>query len=672
MSTPSSRTQPKYAIAVFDGENVISRFENISRMRLVKLLWKFKPSILAIDNIYELASSNPKLLRFFKMFPLNVKIIQVTMTSNGFKPLSSLAREYGLYDGGNKLSPIMAAELSAKLAFLGVGSECSYLKDETRILVCRGRRIGSGGMSEDRYERKIRTSVYNISMNIKSILDSKGFEYDVFFSRKRFGVDRCLFIVYASKSSLGGLIKNIDLGDVQIRVFEGSSNRIIFKPVKMLEEDIAGEVEYLIVGLDPGVITGLAIIDLDGRLLYIGSKRNWGRNDVISEIIKFGKPIIIATDVHPPSSFVVKVASIVGAKVIEFGKSLSISEKKDLIYRYIEDYKLNLDLNVHERDALSAALKAFYGFKNLFSKAEAHALELGFEGSHKALRALLIKGYNIKQAIEILSRSRSVEEPVKVESGSSNVKPVSESKIVEDLKRRLLLEEEKVRNLSMQRDELMAEISRLKAEVERLNSLLNSINSELNYRLKRDREIASLELRLNELKSSYMSLKSECDLLKSKIDDWNKFLMNVIRGEITILKYIKNLTIDDVNRSIKMYNIGKGDVVFISDFSVFDVEALKKLLDAGCMGVVGSSPPKHVSEAFEEFEIPFIDASNVGVKFFEGYPYVDANALRNCLIKVKNELMEKSYIRRVEKFKRLFDEYREMRIKELEKLNFTV
>jgi len=669
MSMPSSKLQPRYALVVLDGDKVVSRFENVSRMKLIRLLWKFKPSMIAIDNVYEFASSNSKLIRFFRYLPEGVKIIQVTRVLGGFKPLPLLARDYGLYDGGGKLNPIMAAELSARLAILGVGSEVSYLKGETRILVCRGRRIGEGGMSEDRYERKIRTSVYNVAMNIKSTLDSEGFEYDVFFNKRGFGIDRCLFIVYASKDSLGSLIKNIDLGDVQIRVFEESSQKILFKPIGESKSNITSGREHLIIGLDPGIITGLAIIDLDGKLLYVNSKRNWSRNDIISEIMKFGDPILIATDVHPPSSFVVKMASILGAKIAEFGRSLSISEKREIISRYVEDCNLNLDLNVHEKDALSAALKAFYGFKTLFSKAEAHALELGFEGSHKALRALLIKGYNIKQAIEMLMELKSPKESVEIEVENSSVKSSLDNKVIEDLKRRLSLEEEKVKNISLQRDELMLEVSKLKAEIERLNSILNAMSNELNYKLKKDREIASLELRLNELQSHYLNIKSECETLRSKVENWHNFFLSVIKGEIIVLKYVKNLTVDDVNNSIRTYNICRGDVVFISDFSIFEVEALKKLLDVGCSCIIGFSPPKHVSEAFEDLEIPFIDASSIQLKFFEGYPYVNANVLKDSLIKARNELMEKSSIKRREKFKQLFDEYRKMRLKELEKLD---
>jgi len=673
MSTPSGRSQPRYSVVVLDEGKVVSRFENVNRRKLLKLIWTFKPSIVAIDNVYEFASSSSRLLKFLKALPSDVKVVQVTRVFDGFKPLSVLARDHGLTDGVGKLSPMMAAEFSAKLASMGVGSEVEYLKNETRVLVCRGRRIGEGGMSEDRYERKIRTAVYAASMNIKSTLDSHGIEYDVFFNRRGFGVDRCLFIVYSPKDSLRGLIKNMDLGDVQIRVFEESSGRIIFKPIGSSGSEVVCEREPLIVGLDPGVITGLAILDMDGKLIYVGSRRNWSRNEIISEVMKFGTPILVATDVHPPSFFVVKMASIWGARVYELDRSLSVDEKRDLVYRYCRDFNLNLDLNVHERDALASAVKVFYGFKPLFSKADSNVSELGVDVPRKQLRALLVRGYSIKRAIEVLTRE--VKSPVTVEIKPDDVElgvEAESSSVIEYLKRKLSIEEERVKNLKIQRDQLVMEVEKLKSEIDRLNSLVNSLSSELNYKIKRDREVAALESRLNELQSAYISMKFEYESLKAKIDGWMKIFLKVLRGEIVFLKPIKNLTLDDVCNSIESYSIRRGDVVFISDFSVFDVDSLKKLSSIGCAGIVGFSPPKHVCDAFDDFELPFIDASSIKLEFFDGYPYVEASVLSEALNNAREKLFERSSLKRRERLKKLFDEYRTMRLKELKDLDFTI
>ncbi|MEM2136653.1 MAG: DUF460 domain-containing protein [Candidatus Methanomethylicia archaeon] len=672
MSTPIKRSQPRYAVVILRDGKIDSRFEDVGKWKLLKLIWNFKPSIVATDNIYEFASSTSKLINFIKSFPSSVKIVQVTRVSGGFKPLSLLAREHELFNGG-KLSPMVSAEVSARLASFGVGSEIIFLKNETRIVVSRGRSIGEGGMSEDRYERKIKASIHNAYTTIKSILDSIGVEYDVFFSRGKFGMNKCTFIVYASKNYLRGLIRNVSIGDVCIRVYEDSSNKILFKPLSICGIKDDTSMEYLIVGIDPGIVTGLAILDLNGKMLYVNSKRNWSRNDIISEVAKFGDPILVASDVHPPATFVVKLASIWGAKIAELDKSLSVSEKRNLFIKYIEDFQLNLNLNVHERDALVSAVKAFYSLKNVFSKADAHLVEWSVNVSRKALRALIIKGYNIKQAVEMLIGAKDVEASMEVKFESPMKGSTTISDDVEDLKRKLELEEEKVENLISQRDELMVKVNDLKNEIDRLNNIVASLSSEVSYKLKRDREISNMESRLNEMQSLYSSLRSDYESLKDKVKCWNDFMLKIVRGEITVLKPIKNLTFDDVNNSIRQYNIVKGDVVFVYDLSICDEEALKKLLNIGCVAIVSSSSPsKHVGTLLEDNGIPFIEASMVSLKFFDDYPYVNSDVLRSILDKVSRELREKLDLKRREQFKRLFDEYRSMRLKELEKFDFSI
>lgn len=409
--------------------------------------------------------------------------------------------------------------------------------------------------------------------------------------------------------------------------------------------------------------------------MYIGSKRNWKRNDIISEIMKFGDPIIVVTDVFPSSSFVVKLASVFGARLIEFERSLNICEKRELISRYIDDFQLNLDLNVHERDALAAALKVLYSFKPLFSKAEAQVADLGVNVPKKALRTLLLKGYNIKQAIDMLMKVEESKTMVKIDANPlSSIKievEKSESSIIEDLKRKLKIEEDKVKNLSMQRDELLTKINRLKAEIERLNIVLNNLRDEVNIKIKRDREISLLESRLNEIQTLYSVVKSECEFLKTKINEWNEFLLKVVRGEIVIMKPIKNLTLDDVNNSISKYNIGKGDIVFVHDANIINIEALKKLANLGCNGIVVFSPSNSLYDITDELEIPLIEASTIQLKFFENYPYTELNILKSILDKLRSELRERAYSKRMEKFKKIFNEYKAMRLKELEKFNFT-
>ena len=58
-------------------------------------------------------------------------------------------------------------------------------------------------------------------------------------------------------------------------------------------------VRGLIVGIDPGITTGIAILDLYGNVVKVCSKRNMGKNEIIRTITNFGHPLIITSDVNP-------------------------------------------------------------------------------------------------------------------------------------------------------------------------------------------------------------------------------------------------------------------------------------------------------------------------------------------------------------------------------------
>ena len=64
MSSPNSSRQARYAVVVLKEGEVSSKYLGVTRRKLLKLLWSFKPKILALDNVYELSSSSRGLLKF--------------------------------------------------------------------------------------------------------------------------------------------------------------------------------------------------------------------------------------------------------------------------------------------------------------------------------------------------------------------------------------------------------------------------------------------------------------------------------------------------------------------------------------------------------------------------------------------------------------------------------
>jgi predicted RNase H-like nuclease (RuvC/YqgF family) len=155
-------------------------------------------------------------------------------------------------------------------------------------------------------------------------------------------------------------------------------------------------IKALIVGIDPGVTTGVAILDSDGKLLDVWSKRSALISDVIKHVVKFGKPVIIATDVSRPPKNVSKVAAKFGSKVYLPSKPLPVLEKS----RLVKLYAVKLE-DRHETDALAAATKAFHIHQEFFGRVREALKEEGMQNMFKDVVELLLsdESENIANAI---------------------------------------------------------------------------------------------------------------------------------------------------------------------------------------------------------------------------------------------------------------------------------
>ncbi|MFH1623050.1 MAG: DUF460 domain-containing protein [Candidatus Aenigmatarchaeota archaeon] len=133
-------------------------------------------------------------------------------------------------------------------------------------------------------------------------------------------------------------------------------------------------IKALIVGIDPGTNTGVAILDLNGSLLHFSSRRDESRSETIREVMRHGDPFIIAVDVHPAPKTVEKIASSLGALMWVPRRSMTNAEKSKTIKAFKKEYRkatagreLKLE-DKHEKDALAAALRAFKTNRTFFIK----------------------------------------------------------------------------------------------------------------------------------------------------------------------------------------------------------------------------------------------------------------------------------------------------------------
>ena len=170
----------------------------------------------------------------------------------------------------------------------------------------------------------------------------------------------------------------------------------------------------MIVGIDPGTTTAVALLDLSGKLVAMESSRDFGLSKVIECIIAHGLPSAVASDVNPPTEFALKLSTKLGCPLIAPKQSLRVAEKNELA----RDFQ---PANNHERDALSAALTVFNQFSNRFAKISSQGL--GDDAKHRLLAG---------------ERIRARPAPAKPEGkASSRDRQTRKDKIIKSLEQRI-------------------------------------------------------------------------------------------------------------------------------------------------------------------------------------------------------------------------------------------
>jgi len=278
---------PSYALVVYDGEQL--ERDVVTHRKLLRRIERETPALVATDNMYELAADKDALVHFLRELPDGTRLVQVTGDEQP-EPLSRVAKRHGVPYGKD---PMQEAEAAARLAATNVGQEVSAFTDTTRVKVARGRSTGKGGWSEDRYTRRIHGSVKEVARDVASSLDGANLDYEREVTEKYGGYANAVFEVEARPEDIPVSARRS--GDVRIEVERLQRDGIEFEP-------LAKRRDHVLVGIDPGTTTAVALVDLDGTLLDVWSTRTADTAEVIEWIISRGRPVVVAATFAAPSA----------------------------------------------------------------------------------------------------------------------------------------------------------------------------------------------------------------------------------------------------------------------------------------------------------------------------------------------------------------------------------
>ncbi len=650
-SSPLSKAPPRYAAFLLDNEGERA-YERLSKRELIALINSIKPDVVALDNVFEIASDQKGIISFIASCPSFTRLVQVTGSPvNGTLPLSIVASQNGLQ--AEKLSPVKTAEICARLAAKGVGCLVRAFENETRIIVARGRCPGHGGWSSERFKRRMYNLVLQTTREIQKRLDDAGLEYDLYVEEVEGGARRSRFTVYAERSIVEWLVKPYR-GDIIVAVQPILLERLEWIPLSRIPSESAPK-KGLIIGLDPGVTCGVAVLDLNGGLLLLESEKELSRTTLVRKLTSLGVPVLLASDVNPPPSLLEKLAGILNSKIFCPPRNLTISEKRELVQKFIEGKYIKVQ-DSHQRDALASALKAFFTFKNKFERAEAKARSMGCHIPLDQLKIMLLRGLSVSEAISMLSQPKV--EVVKEERQPQQIDPAALFKKLELYRIKIKKLRRSLIRVKEQNAVFIAEKNRLEEELQRLRDMLENLNvcaKPEGF----ERVVERYKEEIKSLKHALFALKEELSKARHEIANLKRMRIMEIRGVVYPLKVIKRFTHNEIHKTDEAVGINKGDIILLLDGSGGGRATASLLIKKGIRAVISETAMSHTAlEAFSEANIPVFFSEEVNVKQIDEFAVIDKKEFDALFSRYFEEKEKAEREKRKKQLEKLLEDYR--------------
>jgi predicted RNase H-like nuclease (RuvC/YqgF family) len=100
----SGSIKPQYALAILKDGCFIELGDNFYLREIINMIRKYKPQIIASDNIFEIASNSSGIQNFLSKIPPGTKLVQVTGSPHHkMNPINKLAEKIGFRIKGNQV-----------------------------------------------------------------------------------------------------------------------------------------------------------------------------------------------------------------------------------------------------------------------------------------------------------------------------------------------------------------------------------------------------------------------------------------------------------------------------------------------------------------------------------------------------------------------------------------
>ena len=121
----------------------------------------------------------------------------------------------------------------------------------------------------------------------------------------------------------------------------------------------------LIGGIDVGLHTSVALLDLNGDIVCLDTLVHPTNSQTLDHMTDCGNVLVLSTDRAKLPSQLKKLASSISAKLVLPAKNMTKKKKRLLIQNFLKE---EIKMNSHEKSALASAIFAYKNFRPNFKK----------------------------------------------------------------------------------------------------------------------------------------------------------------------------------------------------------------------------------------------------------------------------------------------------------------
>lgn len=459
----------------------------------------------------------------------------------------------------------------------------------------------------------------------------------------------------------------------------------------------------IIVGFDPGLNVGIAILDLNSKLIFLNSFKEISKSEIINIIMNYGRAVLIATDVKQIPKAVKKLATSLNSKIYSPKNDIPVSYKNKIVNNYLKNindfnfessYKFKKNQNIssnledlksitfdaHGRDSLAAAILAYKTYENKLNQLKKKFFQAKDKISSNnnyiekldQAKTLLINDVPISIAIDSVLQDVSINEAnnpdnlndstevfiekkdyKKINKSNenfsenldySNDELISKLKLITKSQERQIKNQDKViKNLSSKNKGLKKKINENDREINKLKNELKDLSKKYSKNLLKEKTIASKIQLLKTIQKKYLEEKEIRRSLEDKLKfraSFNEFLKS---DELTPIKIVDSFTKESINKVSKLLEIKKGDVILLNSSEGGGSQTAKILADFDIKAILTYGiMPNQAEEIFEDENIPVVLANDLKIKFFNNFAVINTKILDNEIKKWKEHQKNKT------------------------------